>query len=94
MSYGLEVRNAAEELVLRVTDPAWRLIYRRRVTAGSSGSHPLPGYNQYNAYAYVVGNSVFRQVLYASMAENEVTWSSVATWSSSIDGDLVVLAKA
>jgi hypothetical protein len=54
MSFGFEVFDSSAQLILRVTDPALRVIFRRSIGATESGSASIPGYSAANARVYTI----------------------------------------
>lgn len=96
MSYGLELRNAADQVILRVTDPTMRVIYRQYLPAGSSGQVTLQGYNALNARAYVLAYGFPGVAPRAEMIDDGVRWESAPWWPAAYTGagELVVVAVA
>jgi hypothetical protein len=95
MSFGLEVYDGSAQLLLRVTDPALRVIYRRSLSALDSGSHSLPGFNASNADAYVVSREQGKRAMAAWMSANAVNWGYDNWWPTAYvaAGELIVVAR-
>lgn len=95
MSFGLEVFAPNKSLLLRVTDPALRVIYRRPLAAVDAGSFPLPGYGPYNADVYVVPRSHGLRAMAAWMTDGAVNWGYDSWWPTAYvgAGDLIVVAR-
>lgn len=95
MSFGLVVKNGAGQVMLSVTDPALRVIYRRSLAVPDAGSHPLPGFNAGNADAYVISREMGKRSMSAWMTDGAVNWGYDSWWpaASAALGDLVVVAR-
>lgn len=95
MSFGLEVFAPDTSLILRVTDPALRVIYRRSLGAPDAGSHPLPGFGPYNADAYVVPRVHGSRAVAVWMTDGAVNWGYDSWWPTAYmsAGDLIVVAR-
>lgn len=95
MSFGFEVFDPASELLLRVTDPALRVIYRRPLAAVDAGSYSLPGFSAANADAYVISRQQGKRGMAAWMTEGAVNWGYDSWWPTAYvsASDLIVVAR-
>ena len=95
MSFGLEVYAPDTSLMLRVTDPALRVIYRRALAQVDAGSHPLPGFGAFNADVYVVPRVHGARGMTAWMTTGAVNWGYDSWWPLDLmsASDLIVVAR-
>ncbi len=77
MTFGLRVRDAAGNIRLEVGDQVGRIVHRQVLTAGSTGTVSLPGWD--------AGNTVLFTSRLSGLGLgfiDEATGAHLATWSS------------
>lgn len=99
MTFGIITRDGSGNETFRATGRAFRVIYTRDITAGSTGEHPLPGFGPWNSAAFCTintNNAITHIPPEVSMQSNKVVWG-FSNWTPSAfrrGGQLIVVAWA
>jgi hypothetical protein len=74
MPAGLEIYNAAGQPIVSITDRVGRFLGSYNVSAGSSGSFPVPEFGQGSPFVVSVSISGDGNPAFASVSGNTVYW--------------------